>query len=139
MAQTITGGCLCGEIRYECHGEPLRSFICHCTDCQQFSGSVFSAEVVFPKESVQIQTGTPKGHSVVAESGHRIERQFCDQCGSSLFCVLEKRPTSISVQAGTLDDKSIFQPSSHVWTQSRVKTLRIDDDLEWFERSSGSN
>jgi len=139
MAETITGGCLCGEIRYECRGDPLRSFICHCTDCQKFSGSVFSAEVVFPKESVQILSGTPKGHSAVAESGHRIERQFCDRCGSSLFAVLDKRPTSISVQAGTLDDKSIFKPSSHVWTRSQVKTVQINDDLEKFERSSGSN
>jgi len=139
MSEPITGGCLCGEIRYECRGDPLRSFICHCTDCQRFSGSLFSAEVVFPKESLRIITGTPKGDSIIAESGHRVERQFCGRCGSSLFAFLDKRPTSVSVQAGTLDDKSIFKPTSQVWTQSQVKAVRINDDLAKFERSSGSS
>ena len=47
MSATITGGCLCGEIRYKCQGEPVHSFICHCTDCQQFSGSAFAAALIF--------------------------------------------------------------------------------------------
>lgn len=136
MPQSITGGCLCGDIRYECQGEPLRSFICHCTDCQQFTGSVFAAELIFPKESVRILSGTPKGHSVTAESGNDIERQFCSRCGSGLFAILEKRPESISVQAGSIDYKAAFKPSFQVWTQSQVETIRVNDDLTKFEKSS---
>jgi hypothetical protein len=30
----ITGGCLCGAIRYACDAEPLGAYLCHCTDCQ---------------------------------------------------------------------------------------------------------
>ncbi len=136
MSKTITGGCLCGEIRYECQGEPLRSFICHCTDCQQFTGSVFAAELVFPKKSFRILSGTPKGHAVTAESGNKIERQFCGKCGAGLFAVLDKRPDSISVQAGSIDDKAAFKPSFQVWTRSQVDAIRVNDDLKKFEQSS---
>ena len=136
MSKTITGGCLCGEIRYECQGEPLRSFICHRTDCQQFTGSVFAAELVFPKESIRILSGTPKGHAVTAESGNKIERQFCGKCGAGLFAVLDKRPDSISVQAGSIDDKAAFKPSFQVWTRSQVDAIRVNDDLKKFEKSS---
>ncbi len=136
MAETITGGCLCGEIRYECQGEPLRAFICHCTDCQRFTGSVFSAELVFPKESFRILSGSPKGHSVTAESGYKIERQFCGHCGAGLFAILDKRPASISVQTGTIDDKSNFKPTFPVWTRSKVEGIRVNDDLKQFEQSN---
>ncbi len=136
MSKTITGGCLCGEIRYECQGEPLRSFICHCTDCQQFTGSVFAAVLIFPKESFRILSGTPNGHTVTAESGNKVEREFCGKCGASLFEVLEKRPDFIAVSAGSIDDKAAFKPSYQVWTQSQVDTIRVNDDLQKFEKSS---
>lgn len=123
MSETIAGGCLCGEIRYECQGEPLRAFICHCTDCQRFTGSVFPLNYFFPKESFRILSATPKGHSDTAESGNKIERQFCGRCGAGLFAILDKRPTSISIQVGTIDDKSKFKPTFQVWTRSQVKTL----------------
>jgi hypothetical protein len=34
----ISGGCLCGAVRYECNAEPLGTAICHCTHCQKVWG-----------------------------------------------------------------------------------------------------
>jgi hypothetical protein len=138
MPKTITGGCLCGEIRYECQGEPVVSFICHCTDCQQFSGSVFAAALIFRKESFRILSGTPTIFAVTAESGKKVEREFCGKCGASLFEVLEKRPDFIAVAAGSLDDKAVFKPTRHVWTKSQVATIQVNDDLPKFEKSGTS-
>ena len=134
MSKTITGGCLCGEIRYECEGDPVRAFICHCTDCQRFTGSAFSPELFFPKESFRLLSGTPSGHTVAAESGNSMERQFCGRCGSSLFCILEKLPNLFSVNAGSLDDKTVFKPSLQVWTRSQMGKFAVSDDLEKFEK-----
>ena len=134
MTKTITGGCLCGEIRYECQGDPVRAFICHCIDCQRFTGSAFSPELFFPKESFRLLSGTPSGHAIAAESGNMNERQFCSHCGASLFAVLEKYPDWISVTAGSLDDKTAFKPSLHVWTRSQMGEVRVIDDLEKFEK-----
>jgi hypothetical protein len=138
MLETITGGCLCGEIRYECQGEPVSSFICHCTDCQQFTGSVFAAVLIFRKEFFRILSGTPTNFAVTAESGKKVEREFCSKCGASLFEVLEKRPDFIAVAAGSLDDKGVFKPARHVWTKSQVATIQINDDLPKFEKSGMS-
>ena len=135
MSETITGGCLCGEIRYECQGEPVSSFICHCTDCQQVSGSVFAAASIFRKESFRMLSGTPNGHTVIAESGKKVEREFCGKCGSSLFEILEKRPDFIAVAAGSLDDKAVFKPARHIWTKSQFATIHVNDDLPKFEKS----
>src|SRR5215470_6918097 len=37
----IDGACYCGYITYEAEADPQKPFICHCTDCQQLSGSAF--------------------------------------------------------------------------------------------------
>ena len=37
----IEGGCHCGGIRFEAEVDPAAVVICHCTDCQTFSGSAF--------------------------------------------------------------------------------------------------
>ncbi len=41
MATKFTGGCQCGNIRYEVVGTPKQLVVCHCTDCQRQSGSAF--------------------------------------------------------------------------------------------------
>ena len=138
MPETITGGCLCGEIRYECQGEPVASFICHCTDCQQFTGSVFAAALFFPRESFRILSGGPTKFAVTAESWKKVERKFRSKCGASLFEVLEKLPDLISVAAGSLDDKAVFKPARHIWTKSQVATIQVNDDLPKFEKSAMS-
>ncbi len=126
---------MCGEIRYECQAEPVVSFICHCTDCQKFTGSVFAADLFFPRESFRILSGTATKFAVTAESGKKNEREFCSKCGASLFEVLEKRPDFIAVAAGSLDDKAVFKPARHIWTKSQVATIQVNDDLPKFEKS----
>ena len=138
MSETITGGCLCGEIRYECEREPVSSLICHCTDCQQFSGSVFATALIFRKEYFRILSGTPTKFAVTAESGYKNEREFCSKCGASLFEVLEKRPDFIAVAVGSLDDKSVFKPARHIWTKSQIEAIKVIDDLPKFEKSGVS-
>ena len=38
----LKGGCLCGSITYEIHGDPMMTAICHCKDCQKKAGTTFS-------------------------------------------------------------------------------------------------
>ena len=37
----ITGGCVCGKVRFEADGEPDRVGICHCLDCRKYHGALF--------------------------------------------------------------------------------------------------
>ncbi len=38
----IAGGCLCGKVRYSANTEPAFVGVCHCKDCQKFTGSAFA-------------------------------------------------------------------------------------------------
>ena len=66
----ITGGCHCGAITYEAEVDPDTVSICHCTDCQTFSGSAFRTAVPAKKEGFKL-TGRPKIYVKTAESGNK--------------------------------------------------------------------
>ena len=48
----LRGGCLCGAVRYSTTAEPVTSGVCHCRDCQKFTGSAFGALLYVPKETL---------------------------------------------------------------------------------------
>lgn len=52
---TLTGGCMCGEVRFEINNEPMAAVLCHCKDCQKLSGSAFSSGLCFPKDSLHFK------------------------------------------------------------------------------------
>jgi len=41
----IEGGCHCGQLKYEAEINPDDVRICHCTDCQTLTGSVYRVTV----------------------------------------------------------------------------------------------
>ena len=55
----LTGGCACGNIRYECSGEPIVQLMCHCRDCQRSSGTAFSAMMMFASDRFRYLKGEP--------------------------------------------------------------------------------
>src|SRR5207253_6896092 len=79
----IKGGCLCGAVRYTAEADPTSATVCHCRDCQKFTGSTFAALVRVPKEAMTIE-GALKTFSSIGGSGNPILRHFCAECGSSM-------------------------------------------------------
>ena len=117
MAQKISGGCACGAIHYECSADPIVMLNCHCRDCQRASGSAYAAVVVVPKRAVQMR-GEPRYYKSVGKAGKAIERGFCPTCGSQVTVKLERLPDALGLQAGSLDDPSIYRPKMDVFTSS---------------------
>jgi len=66
----MTGGCLCGNVRFRADAEPVFVGLCHCRDCQKFSGSAFAMAVGLPKSSVTV-TGDLKGYTGRGDPGLR--------------------------------------------------------------------
>jgi hypothetical protein len=60
----IKRGCLCGAVRYTAEADPTSASVCHCRDCQKFTGTAFATLVRVPKEAVTIE-GTLKTFSSV--------------------------------------------------------------------------
>jgi hypothetical protein len=122
---TITGGCLCGKIRYRTDAAPKFVSLCHCRDCQKFTGSAFAAVIAWPKAAVAV-TGTPKGFAKHGDSGKPIERFFCPDCGASIMDEAQALPGMVMIAAGTLDDPSWVQPASQIYCASAQPWVRFD-------------
>jgi hypothetical protein len=118
---SYTGGCLCGALRLECHGEPYRVGICHCLDCRKQHGAIFHVFAVFPAESV-----TVAGHAA-----HYGVRYFCPICGSSVFGRFEE--DEIEVDVGCLDAPNQLKPSYENWVRRREAWLPPFDVARRYE------
>src|SRR3984893_7746042 len=110
MIQTLSGGCTCGAIHYECDVDPVVMLNCHCRDCQRANGSAYAPIVIVPKNGVRFR-GQIRYFSVIGISGNVVERGFCPTCGSQLILKLERLPQVLGLQAGSLDDPSIYRPA----------------------------
>ncbi|TRX97280.1 hypothetical protein FHL15_002074 [Xylaria flabelliformis] len=89
-----TGSCMCGDIRYQFTGEPAVTALCHCVDCQKWTGSAFTSNAVVPRTAFSVTQGA---------SGKINKHFFCSNCGSSLYTELEVMPDMTCVKAGGLD------------------------------------
>ena len=117
--QKITGGCLCGAVRYTANGPSLRMHLCHCRDCKRFTGTAFGAGIVFPATSVVVD-GELRSFDVMGGSGHLVHRKFCSRCGSGVLVTADVKTDIVVVQAGSLDDPSLFIPTTEFFTDAAL-------------------
>jgi len=133
MTAPYTGGCQCGQIRYEIQAEPLTLYACHCKECQKQSSSAFGMSMPVPREAVIILQGQPKQWRRVSDSQREVICLFCDECGTRLFHYPARNPNITNVKPGTLDDTSWLKPVGNLWTQSAQKWITLDDQMLNYE------
>ena len=134
MRLVLTGGCLCGSVRYRYEGEVRDANYCHCADCRRASGSAFGVSVPVDAGGFEVITGEPKGYAKSGDSGRSVTRFFCPDCGSPLFTVPPLHPEIRFLKAGSLDDPSVVRPGRQSWTRSRVPWAAIDPGLPAYEK-----
>ena len=125
---TITGGCLCRAVLYTVAADPIATRVCWCRDCQYLAAGSATVNVIFPASAVTV-TGPLRTHVKTADSGNRMHRRFCEQCGSPVTSMSEARPHLLILRAGTLDDPEIAKPSHTIWTDSAPSWACIDEAL----------
>ena len=124
----ITGGCLCGAVRYTIDAEPITTRLCWCRVCQYFATGNAAVSVCFPSSKSSI-SGETRDYGSTADSGNRMHRRFCPTCGTHLFSEAELRPHLLFVRAGTLDDPSVARPEATIWTSQAPKWACLDENL----------
>lgn len=120
----IDGGCHCGAIKFEAEIDPAQVSICHCTDCQQLSGTVFRTSVRAAGDAFHI-TGTPRIYVKRGDSGARRAQAFCATCGSPIYAASadETPPKVYNIRVGTVRQRSQLVPKVQIWCRSEQPWL----------------
>ncbi len=121
----LSGGCLCGAIRYRITGEPLCISHCHCTYCRRATGAPFITWSTLASEHVAFTRGEPTIHRSSAD----VSRGFCGTCGTTLSYQGDGHPEEIDIAAATLDDQNAVRPDDHIMVGTMVPWLDFADDL----------
>lgn len=132
----ITGGCLCGALRYEARGEPLYAGLCYCADCRKASGSGFIPFIGFASDALSF-SGRTQTSACLSAAGREAVRNFCAACGSLVFGGPVGQATSHTIYAGSLDDPGLFTPKIAIFTAGRPAWAEIPAGLRTFEGAPG--
>jgi hypothetical protein len=124
MELPLTGGCICGAVRYEITEVPVSVYTCHCTDCQRVTVSAFSIGVAVPGEAFRVSGKELQPAPGGVTAGGRVKtRWVCPDCGIGVCGGVQ--PGTVPpdytriVRGGTLDDTSWLRPTTHFWTRSK--------------------
>jgi hypothetical protein len=123
----IEGSCQCGKIAYEAHIDPAKAAICHCTDCQAFSGAPFRASVPAKVADFHLLSGTLKTYVKTADNGNKRVQTFCGDCGSPIYATAFENPALYNLRLGAVKQRAQIVPQRQIW---------CDSALEWAQNVS---
>lgn len=119
----LTGGCLCGQVRYEATPSHRDGYYCHCRMCQLAFGNTRAAYLNLRKSEVH-WLSAPAYYT----SSKIARRGFCSRCGTPLsFEFLDGERMDLSV--GSLDDPGALTPTEHFAVESRIAAWHAQDGL----------
>ena len=115
-----TGQCACGAVKFAFDKDPDFVADCYCTDCRKASGGIMATFFGVPETDFTLLSGSTKGFEYVANSGKKLTRRFCPDCGARLYTDrLEAFPGLVFVQIGSLDRPELIQPKLEMFTKRR--------------------
>jgi hypothetical protein len=104
----LTGGCLCGGVRFEVSEPLVSSGYCHCTRCQRRTGTAASVSARIVPGSLQVLSGDELIRSYFPDEG--FAKVFCSACGSALWSRHPEDADFISVRLGAFDHDPGIRP-----------------------------
>jgi hypothetical protein len=126
MDAPLTGGCMCGGVRFEVHAPPLSAGYCHCTRCQRRTGTAAAVSVRPERGSFRLVSGEDLVRIYRPDEG--FEKAFCSTCGSALFGRHPDDAELISVRMGAFDADPGVRPSYRQFVAYAAPWEPIPDD-----------
>lgn len=112
------GGCLCGQVRFEVHGDFESFYFCHCSRCRKITGSAHAANLFSKTATLHWISGEEAVQEYLLPDT-RFSKSFCKHCGSAL--PLGKPGTGLlKVPAGSLDTPLEMLPTNHIFLEDRA-------------------
>lgn len=127
----ITGGCLCGDLRWAASASPRWMGLCYCADCRKASGSGFIPFMGFDASALTI-TGRWTVHRLALADGREAVRNSCVVCGGLVFGGVLGETDEHTVYAGSLDDQALFKPTMAIFTRDKPDWLPLPPGLKTF-------
>ena len=123
----LTGGCLCGGVRFEISAPLVSSGYCHCTRCQRRTGTAASASARIAPGSLALVSGEELLRSWdPPDDGY--SKVFCSACGSALWSQSQEDPEIKSVRLGAFDGDPGIRPSDHAFVAYAAVWEPLPDD-----------
>ena len=115
----IDGGCHCKRIKFRANIDPKQVQICHCTDCQNLSGSAYRTVAPADANSFELLSGTPKLYPKTADNGTQRIQAFCSECGSQLYSApAEGEDGYFGIRVGAVNQRNELVPKTQYWFRS---------------------
>jgi hypothetical protein len=121
----LTGGCLCGGVRFEIDEAPQSASYCHCTRCQRRTGTAASAQARVPAGALRIVEGAELVGEWAPPDGW--PKCFCSACGSALWS-RDPQGTVLGVRLGAFDSDPGVRPSYRQYVAYAAAWEEIPDD-----------
>ncbi|HSV71010.1 MAG TPA: GFA family protein [Methylibium sp.] len=125
----LTGGCLCGAVRYRVAALAGPVLLCHCGQCRKAQGSAFAANVPVRTEDFTLLAGAEALTAYASSPGKW--RSFCRHCGAPIHSRRDSAPGMLRLRVGSLDDgpAAPLRPAGHIHVASKAAWWEIGDDL----------
>jgi len=127
-----SGSCLCGKVQFEVSEINPTLGHCHCIMCRKFHGAAFSTFAEVKLEHLKWIKGQEFLNSFTADN--QTTRTFCQHCGSSLLfeSKFNRKDKTIEIALATFDIVEAVIPDAHIYTESKVDWLILNDDLPQY-------
>ena len=122
----LTGGCLCGGVRFEVTQPLVSAGYCHCTRCQRRTGTVAAVSGRIVPGSLRIVSGEELVRSYEPPDG--FAKDFCSACGSALWSRHPQDPEMIGIRLGAFDADPGIRPSYRQFVAYAAPWEPIPDD-----------
>lgn len=132
---TLHGSCLCGAVRYEVTGEPIRFYHCHCSRCRKASGTGHASNLMVQAGTLSWISGEDRIRAFKPPEAQRFTNTFCVSCGGRVPRQLAGTERVI-IPAGSLDDEAPIRPEARIYVGSAAKWSCQSDELPAYPEHS---
>lgn len=127
VALPITGGCMCGGVRFELSEPLLGALYCHCKRCQRRTGTGVSVTALTSPGSLRFTAGAGLVRSWDPGDGGWA-KGFCTACGGQLLTTSPDSPGMVAIRMGALDGDPGIRPGAHQFVDYAPAWAPVPDD-----------
>ena len=122
----LTGGCLCGGVRFEVTPPFIRANHCHCSRCRKHSGAFGLTQGRVPRDGFRLLAGEELIREWRPPDG--FAKVFCSACGSALWSRHPEDSDVIGVRLGTFDGDPGIRPQYRQYVAYAAPWEPLPDD-----------